>query len=180
MTGLDVLIAKDAIRDLVMQFCRAVDRGDVKLARELYEADARDEHGINPTNTAQEFLDSIEAMEAGLTAIQHNITNHLIRITGPDSAEGEAYVIAYHRSENDDDAYLLITGGRYLDRYSKREGEWKFSHRKCILDWAQETTVPAKLQPGNPITDGSIAAGRMDAEDPSYSFFTAFAPGLRG
>lgn len=178
-TPIDALVAKDAIRDLVLQFCRAVDRGDVVLAQTLYEDDALDEHGFNRTNTAREFLDSIEAMEAGLTAIQHNITNHLIRVTGPDSAEGEAYVIAYHRAEDEDVANLLITGGRYLDRYTKREGQWRIAHRKCIVDWAHEMTVPAKLHDGNPITDGSIPAGRMDAEDPSYSFFTAFTRGLR-
>ncbi|BBZ15554.1 nuclear transport factor 2 family protein [Mycobacterium branderi] len=178
-TGIDALVAKDAIRDLVLQFCRAVDRGDVALARSLYERNARDEHGINPTNTAAEFLDLIEPMEAGLAVIQHNITNHLIRLTGPDSAEGEAYVIAYHRAESGDTANLLITGGRYLDRYSRREGQWKIAHRKCTVDWANEMAVPAALDPANPITNGSIAAGRMDGDDPSYDFFTALKRGTR-
>ncbi|WP_375484975.1 nuclear transport factor 2 family protein [uncultured Mycobacterium sp.] len=178
-TAVEELIAKEAIRDLVLQFCRAVDRGDVTLARTLYERGALDEHGINPTNTAQEFVDLIEPMEAGLTVIQHNITNHLIRVTGPDSAEGEAYVIAYHRSENGDAANLLLTGGRYLDRYSRREGQWKIAHRKCTLEWAHEVAVPATLEQENPITNGSIAAGRKDAQDPSYAFFTTFARGAR-
>lgn len=173
----DTLIAKDAIRDLVLQFCRAVDRGDVALARTLYENDALDEHGFNRTNTAQEFLDSIESMEAQLAVIQHNITNHLIRITGPRSAEGEAYIIAYHRSESEDSAYLLITGGRYLDRYSKRGGQWKIAHRKCVIDWAQDMTVPARLRDDS-IT-ANVATGRMDADDPSYGFFAAFMRGQR-
>jgi hypothetical protein len=176
-TTIDVLIAKDAIRDLVLQYCRAVDRGDVALAETLYEPDALDEHGFNRTDTAREFLDSIEAMEAGLAAIQHNITNHLIRITGPDSAEGEAYLIAYHRSENEDSAYLLLIGGRYLDRYSKRDGQWRIAHRKCVTEWAHETTAPVKLRDDS-IT-GNIALGRMDADDPSYAFFTAFKRGQR-
>ncbi|WP_142386839.1 nuclear transport factor 2 family protein [Mycobacterium hubeiense] len=173
----DTLVAKDAIRDLVLQFCHAVDRGDVALARSLYQTGALDEHGFNTTNTAQEFLDSIEMMTAQLAAIQHNITNHLIRVTGPESAEGEAYIIAYHRFEKEDGAYLLITGGRYLDRYSKSEGQWKFAHRKCVIDWAQDMTVPAKLRDES-ITRG-LAAGTMGADDPSYAFFTAFPRGLR-
>jgi hypothetical protein len=175
---IDSLIAKDEIRDLVLTFCRAVDRGDVDLARTLYEHDALDEHGINPTNTAEEFFGLIEPMEAGLTTIQHNITNHLVRMTGPDSAEGEAYLIAYHRAEGEDTAYLLITGGRYLDRYSKRQGQWKIAHRKCVLDIANDVTVPTKLDADNPITNGSVAPGQMNAKDPSYAFFTAFPRGV--
>jgi SnoaL-like domain len=178
-SGIDTLIAKEAIRDLVLQLCRALDRGDMVLARDLYECDALDEHGINPTKTAQEFVDLVEPMLAGLTVVQHNITNHLIRVTGPDSAEGEAYVIAYHRGENDDVANLLIIGGRYLDRYSKREGQWKIAHRKCTLEWAHEMAVAAKVDYENLITDGSVAAGRKDAQDPSYAFFTAFVRGVR-
>ena len=174
---IDALIAKDAIRDLVLQYCRAVDRGDVALAETLYERDALDEHGFNSSNTAREFLDSIEAMSSGLTAIQHNITNHLIRITGPDTAEGEAYLVAYHRSENEDSAYLLLIGGRYLDRYSKREGQWKIAHRKCVAEWGHEAKVPAKL--GDDSITGAIAAGQMDAEDPSYAFFAEFPRGVR-
>jgi hypothetical protein len=173
----DALVAKDAIRELVLQFCRAVDRGDVALAESLYEHDALDEHGFNRTNTAREFLDSIEAMESGLATIQHNITNHLIRITGAHSAEGEAYVIAYHRADLEDAAYLLITGGRYLDRYSEREGQWRFTHRKCVVDWAHDMTVPPKL--GDDSITVNIATGRMDADDPSFAFFTAFPRGQR-
>lgn len=177
-SSIDALIAKEAIRDLVLQYCRAVDRGDVALVSTMYEPGALDEHGFNSTNTAQEFLDSMEAMTAGLAAIQHNITNHLIRLTGPDSAEGEAYLIAYHRAEHGSTAHLMITGGRYLDRYRKREGRWRIAHRKCVSDWTHEFSVPFKAHGENPVV-GNIAEGRMDAQDPSYTFFNAFPRGER-
>ncbi|KUI37850.1 hypothetical protein AU197_08890 [Mycobacterium sp. IS-1590] len=179
VSNLDALIAKDEIRDLVLHYCRAMDRGDVGLAASLYEQGARDEHGFNPTNTADEFVDSIGALLGGLAALQHNVTNHLIRITGPDTAEGEAYVVAYHRAERDGVGHVLITGGRYLDRYSKREGQWKFAHRKCVADWTHEFSSPLVTDDNNPVS-GKLANGRMDAQDPSYAFFTAFPREQRG
>ncbi|KUI14856.1 hypothetical protein AU191_14135 [Mycolicibacterium acapulense] len=178
LPNLDALIAKDEIRDLVLNYCRAMDRGDVALAESLYEKGAHDEHGFNATNTAEEFIDSIGDLLGGLATLQHNVTNHLIRITGPDTAEGEAYVVAYHRAERAGVGYVLITGGRYLDRYSKREDRWKFAHRKCVADWTHEFSAPLASDVKNPVS-GNLAQGRMDEQDPSYAFFTAFPRGER-
>ncbi|KUI42829.1 hypothetical protein AU198_06970 [Mycobacterium sp. GA-1199] len=178
LSNSDALAAKDEIRDLVLQYCRAMDRGDIALAATLYEPDARDEHGFNATNTAQEFIDSIGVLLGGLAAVQHNVTNHLIRITGPETAEGEAYVVAYHRAERDGVEYVLITGGRYLDRYSKHEGQWKFAQRKCVADWTHEFSSPLATDAKKSVS-GKLAKGRMDAQDPSYAFFTAFPRGER-
>ena len=30
----------------------------------------------------------------------------------------------------------LITGGRYIDRYERRDGEWKIRHRTFVVDLA--------------------------------------------
>ncbi|OBF94782.1 hypothetical protein A5790_08820 [Mycobacterium sp. 852002-51152_SCH6134967] len=73
---------------------------------------------------------------------------------------------------------MLITGGRYLDRYSKREDRWKFAHRKCVADWTHEFSSPLATDVKNPVS-GNLARGRMDAQDPSYAFFTAFPRGDR-
>jgi hypothetical protein len=176
LSGVDALVAKDEIRDVALTFCRAVDRGDVALARSVYADDALDEHGINPTNTAEEFVNLLEPMLAGLAVIQHNITNHLIRVTAPDSAEGEAYLLAYHRFEQQGTANVLLVGGRYLDRYVKRGGQWKIAHRRCTVDWSHEFPAPAEPPGENPLTS-TVAQGRMDADDPSYAFFTQLVRG---
>jgi len=44
-TQIATLIAKEAIRDLVMAYARAADRKDVDLMRTLYHSDAVENHG---------------------------------------------------------------------------------------------------------------------------------------
>jgi hypothetical protein len=178
-SAIETLAAKDAIRDLVLLYCRAADRVDLALMRSLYEDDALDEHGFNRTDTAREFLDAIPEMQVAVTAFQHNITNHLIRMTGADSAEGEVYVIAYHAIGEGEGGSVLVTGGRYLDRYLRRDGIWRFTHRKCVHDWAHEMPVRGTLQKKD-FTDGRLARGSKGAADPSYAFLATLGRGQRG
>jgi hypothetical protein len=170
-SSLDVLFAKDAIRELVLAYCRGADRGDLALMRSLYEEGAADEHGVNPSKTAAEFLDMAPELRKGYDSFQHHITNHAIRVDG-DVAEGEAYLLAYHWTNKGEEAEVRVLYGRFLDRYSRRTGQWRFAHRKLVRDWVHEYTAPAM-----PLVDGPVALGRIDARDPSYAFFTHFSLG---
>ncbi|MFA5547659.1 MAG: nuclear transport factor 2 family protein [Porticoccaceae bacterium] len=175
---IDVLVAREAIRDLVSLYCRAVDRGDIELVRSLYHEDALDEHGYNKAGTAAEFIDGIAELQKNMHVLQHNITNHIIRVNG-DEAEGEVYVVAYHVFEGETGPTSLINGGRYLDRYQRRDnGPWKFSHRRCIADWSHRFPIQ-DLLPDQTFNDGSMPVGRIDEDDPSYGFFTLFRRGVR-
>src|ERR1700742_1228918 len=120
LTQIETIIAKDAIRELVQTYCNACDRGDLELLKSLYLEDAADDHGVNPSGTVKEFLDMVPEMLSSIHVIQHNITNHSIRVRG-DEAEGEAYALDYHSFEGADGPTLLVLGGRYLDRYRRRE-----------------------------------------------------------
>jgi hypothetical protein len=174
---IDVLLSKQAIGELVIQYCIGVDRGDIALLEQLYEPGAIDEHGYNLTDTAREFLDSIPGLQAQITTLQHNVTNHMIRVAG-DEAEGEAYVLAYHRFDTEGGPAMLVTGGRYLDRYRRRDGVWRIAHRKCIADWGHQVPVPPS-EGQKDFTDGRLAVGRIGADDPAYRFFTLSRRGER-
>jgi hypothetical protein len=174
---IDRLLSKDAIRDLVVQYCIGVDRGDIALLEQLYEPDGIDEHGYNLTDTAREFLDSIAGLQTQIHALQHNVTNHMIHVAG-DEAEGEVHIIAYHRFDTADGPAMLITGGRYLDRYHRREGVWRIAHRKCVDDWSHQFPVPSG-DGQKDFTDGRLAKGRIGPDDPAYPFFRLSRRGER-
>jgi len=169
---LDILWSKEQIRDLGLRYCRGADRGDIPLLESVYHQDALDEHGFNKTNTVREFLDAVPEMRAAMHELQHNITNHLIRVDG-DKAEGELYVIAYHRYESAEGLAVLVTGGRYLDKYERRGGEWRIAHRVCVGDWAIK--IPAPPRPDIDLVDNSLAQGCVGTGDPSYDFFRLIA-----
>lgn len=174
--GLANLIAKDAIRDLVMTYCRAIDRKDFDLLETLYDAGAGDEHGCNPSGTAAEFFEIMRTSCGPAKTLHHNITNHHIRVDG-DRGEGEAYLIGYHVIEEDDGRrFGFLLGARYLDRYVRRDGVWKFAHRKVLADWVKH--FDAEEPAGTPEIDG-MEEGRSSGEDPSYAFLTLFGRGVR-
>lgn len=170
--ALETLLAKEAIRELVFAYSRAVDRGDNDLLESLYHPDARDEHGINPSGTIEEFFQLMR--RGGRSAVlQHAITNHFIKVDG-DRAEGEVYLIAYHLMEGDAGPKAFILGARYLDRYERRAGTWKFAHRLVVADWVEHRG--GEVVAAAPEIAGMVH-GRRGPDDPSYGFFRLFPRG---
>jgi hypothetical protein len=100
--------------------------------------------------------------------LHHNVTTTNIVIEG-DYAEGEIYILAYHQVATEDGPMDLMIGGRYFDRYEKRDGVWKFSYRAVVADWATVNT-PSTTRLDHPMIEGSYI-GKPGAADPSYDVF---------
>jgi len=160
---------KQALLELVLTYCRACDRRDFALLRSLYHDDAIDDHGAMFRGSPDEYVAWLPGVLQNFEATSHSISNALFRLEA-DAAQGELYSIAYHRT-HPPRAREIIIGGRYLDRYERRAGAWKFLHRSLALDWCRTEAV-------DPAAYGEFAAGapagRADLQDPSYlalSFF---------
>jgi SnoaL-like domain len=165
------MIDEFQLRKLVHAYCRAVDRGDIERLRSLYHHDAVDAHGEFSAGTVDQFLDELAAARPYIRAMQHNITTVNFVIAG-DTAEGEIYTIAVHTLAGHDHDVDLLIGGRYLDKYEKRDGAWKIGKRTIVTDWAQMRD-PSTMDMSHPITKGTLK-GALDASDPSYEFFSLF------
>ena len=163
MTAQDAL-DRVALTDLVMRYCRGVDRRDFALVRSLYWDDAVDRHGAMFEGGPDAFVAWLPTVMAGFELTAHRITNSLFAVRG-DAAEGEHYAIAYHRTPPPERRELIV-GGRYLDRYARREGVWKFAERRLAFDHGEVRAVDeaAFAQLGVDAPHGT--PGR---DDPSWS-----------
>ena len=142
MSDLQTLLDKQALHDLVMRYCRCMDRRDFAQARTLYHDDAIEDRGGIFSGTIDEFIAWLPQVTPQFELTTHRIFNTLFVIDG-DKAEGELYCEAYHRTKGPD-AQEMIVGGRYIDRYERRDDVWKFSYRTSTTDRCEVRAVDAE------------------------------------
>ena len=114
------------------RYTRGVDRHDRELMLSAYWPDAYDEHGVFEAGAA-DFCDWAIGWHAEFqNKHQHIITNHTIELDG-DTAHGEAYYIFWGENKM---GPPTLAFGRYIDRFEKRNGEWRIAHRVCVNEKA--------------------------------------------
>jgi hypothetical protein len=136
----DVQVLKDrlAIQDCLMRHCRGVDRHDAELMSSCYHPDAVVKHGNSDSyiSGADYGTWSNTAHESGRFALHaHQITNMTCELDG-DVAYTESYVITMFL--HPDHQRTSMVTGRYLDRFERRDGEWRIAMRRAFLDIAVE------------------------------------------
>ena len=95
----------------------------------------------------------------------HMIGNVLIEIKDKE-AFGEVYFNAYHKVKNDEGEFEdIIIAGRYIDRYKKRQGQWKFIYRSELVDWSR-TQLTKDSYFDSDLSIGCRRGGRQN--DPLY------------
>jgi len=153
----DELLAKQAITEVVFRYARAVDRMDEALLRSVFHPDSRHHHYFEGPSSAPDLPSSPEepgdfvAFALGVlgtfTRTHHQLGNTLIEMVGADQARVETYFTAFHRmrprgdplaAENAFDTEMdYFVGGRYVDRFALRDGEWKIVERTGMTDWTR-------------------------------------------
>ena len=158
------LLDQIELRDLVMRYCRGIDRRDFALVRACYHDDAIDDHGNLFKGGPDAYVAWLAPAMAGLECTIHAISNSLFVVNG-DVAEGEHYAYAYHRTYAPERQEIIIHG-RYLDRYERRAGAWKFAHRQLVFDAG---TVRPVDEAGFAAAGGDAAHGTPGRDDPSHA-----------
>ena len=161
--AIDLLIAKDQIKDQIYNYCRGLDRMDKPLALSVWHSDATVESG-GFKGSGPEWIESAWRSHEKVHAHTHQMTNILIRVNG-DKATSETYFITSIRGEpTAESSRTSLIRGRYEDRWSKRNGRWAMDHRRILVDFTTNDEENTK----NP-----QAPGRRDKTDPSYSIYLA-------
>lgn len=160
---LAALLAKQEIEEIVLRYCRGIDRRDFDLVRSCYHADATDQHG-SFSGGVEAYLEWVEGLTARYRWTMHFVGNVLIELgEEPDRAACETYGISLHRSDDPRPFMNLATGFRYLDRFERRDGEWRIADRVAVGEWSMRLPQESWWE-----IPESHETGRRDATDALY------------
>jgi hypothetical protein len=155
------LAAKQEIHELVLRYCRGVDRLDLDLVRSTYHPDGVDHHtGFD--GPIDDYLVWVAGALSRFRGTMHLVGNHLVELDG-DLAVAETYGTAVHWGDPPDDPRRNFTSGfRYVDRVERRAGRWAVAERWAVREWTRSDaglSIP-KEAPG--------PSGHRDHTDPLY------------
>jgi hypothetical protein len=130
---IDDLLDTEAIRQALAAYARGMDRQDSDLLLSAYWPDAWDAHGSHE-GSPQAFAEFCQRHWPVLR-MQHLMGQSYIELAGA-FANVETYFVAHQRLVDGSGEYVL--GGRYNDRFEKRDGVWKVLHRVVVFDWRKQ------------------------------------------
>jgi len=163
---LQQLLDRAEIEDAIRRYARGVDRGDWEAVRSTYHPDARDEHG-EYKGDIDGLIKWLEQRFAGIDNSMHFLGNCLIEFAGPGLALVETYFVSRRlrppidgetRLAGPCDAMSREAWGRYLDRFERRQKQWRVAQRIVVLE-ASSTHLVRRCR------EGVGTWGRRDGTD---------------
>lgn len=163
--ALDAALARAEIHDLCMAYARGVDRADAELLAAIFTEDSTVISGV-VNGSGRQFAEQITAfVRDNLEMCFHSVANEWVDVRG-DEAVGEHYAIAQMVQAGTE----VLTGGRYIDHYVRRDGRWLIRSRTFVADWTH--SHPSTMQ-----RDGFYEAltirGCFGRQDPVYAHWAA-------
>ncbi|VTU36473.1 Putative lumazine-binding protein [Variovorax sp. PBS-H4] len=164
------------IQHVMAQWCRSVDRLDFDGMRAVFHPDALDIHGAY-NGDVDGLVDWIRERHSNIPFSMHAVSNMLIEFASADLALVETYVrttqrypaearekldqLAGGKAGAGDGGMDLMTCSRYVDRFERRNGEWRIAHRTLVADWKQFVPVPTEM----PKPPASWETGKRNQDD---------------
>jgi|GEM_PF-163827 len=160
------------ILDALMRYTRGADRHDKDLVRSAFWPEATISHG--KPMPLDEFVTWDDSRLAGYAAHQHHVTGQTVDIDG-NTAHVESYVVYFlvPRDRRADGVGAatpgrsltseksLVGSGRYVERWEKRNGEWKI----LVREYVEDLTLKGETVD---YCSTRVCLGSWDRNDPSY------------
>jgi hypothetical protein len=172
---------REEIRDVIAAYAHAIDRRRWDIMQNLFHDDAEFAFGT-VAGDWKGFVEQARALIDPCLATQHQLGQVLFGFEGDDICHTETYMTAMHTIPagypvpevfpDKGKIYSAIVAGRYVDRFERRNSEWRIAHRTGLYDWREFREVEGVDLSDTP--EG--AAGYHDDRDPS----TAAAARFRG
>jgi hypothetical protein len=167
------LLHTQAITEVMFRYSRGLDRMDKELTRSVWHADGTGDYG-NPrvTGDADFVIDGMWEAHSRYDRHCHQLTNRLIEVAG-DRAVSETYAIIFLRQPPEDGRVReSVVRGRYLDRWSRRDGRWAIDHRQFVIDFAGSFDYPEATAVGSPLS-------ARDTDDASFGLLQPGTAAMR-
>jgi len=163
------LADRQAITDCMYLYARGVDRSDADLLAEAFWEDGQVVGELYSGGVAEFIAFSVSGGLKNWDRMMHMITNAIIRIEG-DRAVAESYFYGYHVGNAGSPSGDLIISGRYLDRFEKRDDEWRISEKTILFEWYREYPDNGGDKEG-PMGTKVTLKGEPAPDDRSYVLF---------
>lgn len=142
------------IRKVLAAYCHGCDRGDADLMAGVYAKDSWDDHGLIKA-PGPEFVTAImQSIRDDTETLSHLLGQSIINVDG-DRAGAETYFLAVTRQPGlDGGPACNQLGGRFVDRLSREDGEWKIKHRVVLRDWSVSIPIVNDWDDSTTLTPG--------------------------
>jgi len=160
---LEELLDKQAISDCLARFSRGMDRFDRPTYLAAFWNDAEVAAGPFVGSAADCWDWAVPMHEASQILTEHALLQTTFDIAG-DTAHTETYYQFVGRNR---DETLWIAGGRYIDRFEKRAGEWRIALRANLIEWS--CSPPPLAIPFSDVPDIAVnGVPSRGTDDPTY------------
>ena len=106
--GLQPLLDRQQIEDVLTRYSRAVDRADIDLLKTCYHDDATEDHAGVFTGTARDYVDQIAGILPRAGIMNHMVMNVLVEFADANAALVEAYILTFARMKKDGEVRLCF------------------------------------------------------------------------
>ena len=163
--SIEILLAKQAIRDTLARYCRGLDRMDKEMAHSVFHQDSTVLYYDIYEGTGRGFIDWAWKSHSAMACHSHQIGNVLTEVNG-DTAVSESYVtvVLWILPDEDNKQLEIISRGRYLDHWARRNKLWAIERRVFVAD----------MQAMHELEHGQQGdSSKRDESDPSFALFTS-------
>ncbi|MFB6775098.1 nuclear transport factor 2 family protein [Streptomyces sp. NPDC056337] len=171
--NIEELSARAEIHDVLLRYCRGLDRVDMSLVRGAFHGDAWVQFPASlHVGPVEGFVEFLSGEMPRFVRTMHFLGNSLIEFDGPAVAHVETYLQADHQGserhhwKNE----TVKLWARYLDRFELRDGRWLIARRQLLVDWMYKYPADGWFD-DHP--DASV--GRRDGTDPSLQKVAGFS-----
>ncbi len=163
---------REAIREVLAAYAHAIDRRRWGMMEHLFHHDAMFRFG-EIEGDWRSFVGQARALIDPCLATQHQLGQSLFAFEGDEVCHTETYMTAMHTIPagfpmpevfpDKGEIYSAVVAGRYVDRFEKRDDEWRIAQRTGLYDWRE-----FRVAEGVDLSDTPPgASGFHDERDPS-------------